>query len=302
MRRLRKSNGRRDSTAVAPVTVRRIPRGSRLPERDTRSHAQHPSRGRRRRHHVSRPCRLGLRRRFVDGRRGQRLAQDAHLLGLQPGREHRDRQEGAPARARQVPEADRHQGQAGGRPLDGPAQPHPHRDHVGTGPRRAQHRQQLERLPPGHRRLLPWDAKNFAKIGGKDRFVESALGSTGAPGKDPAAVPLYSMAYGLYYNKRILADAGIAKPPTTWAELVADGKKIQAKGKQVLGAEAPTSRRTSTTSSSSPSSTAPASTPPTANPTSPTRAPSPPSSSTSTSWPRTRPSRRATPSTPRTSR
>ncbi|GHD92002.1 ABC transporter substrate-binding protein [Streptomyces naganishii] len=85
--------------------------------------------------------------------------------------------------------------------------------------------------------LLPWDAKNFAKIGGKDRFVESALGSTGAPGKDPAAVPLYSMAYGLYYNKRIFADAGIAKPPATWTELVADGKKIQAKGKQVLGAE-----------------------------------------------------------------
>ena len=30
--------------------------------------------------------------------------------------------------------------------------------------------------------LLPWDAKNFDKIGGKDRFVESALGSAGAAG------------------------------------------------------------------------------------------------------------------------
>ncbi|WP_316743822.1 sugar ABC transporter substrate-binding protein [Streptomyces sp. MK7] len=85
--------------------------------------------------------------------------------------------------------------------------------------------------------LLPWDAKNFAKIGGKDRFVDSALGSTGVQGQDPAAVPLYSMAYALYYNKKIFADAGIAKPPATWDELVADGKKIQAKGKQVLGAE-----------------------------------------------------------------
>ncbi|MDR6976250.1 multiple sugar transport system substrate-binding protein [Streptomyces sp. 3330] len=85
--------------------------------------------------------------------------------------------------------------------------------------------------------LLPWDEANFAKIGGRDRFVESALGSTGAQGKDPAAVPLYSMAYALYYNKQIFADAGIAQPPATWAELVADGKKIQAKGKQVLGAE-----------------------------------------------------------------
>src|SRR5689334_22542648 len=27
--------------------------------------------------------------------------------------------------------------------------------------------------------LLPWDEKNFGKIGGKDRFVEAALGSAG---------------------------------------------------------------------------------------------------------------------------
>ncbi|MEU7427655.1 sugar ABC transporter substrate-binding protein [Streptomyces sp. NPDC040750] len=85
--------------------------------------------------------------------------------------------------------------------------------------------------------LQAWDAKNFAKIGGRDRFVDSALGSTGAEGKDPAAIPLYSMAYALYYNKKIFADAGITKPPATWDELVADGRKIKAKGKSVLGAE-----------------------------------------------------------------
>jgi ABC-type glycerol-3-phosphate transport system substrate-binding protein len=85
--------------------------------------------------------------------------------------------------------------------------------------------------------LLPWDEKNFAKIGGRDRFVDSALGSTGVSGEDPAAVPLYSMAYALYYNKKIFADAGIARPPATWAELVDAGKRIQKQGKQVLGAE-----------------------------------------------------------------
>ncbi|MEU4086159.1 ABC transporter substrate-binding protein [Streptomyces aureus] len=85
--------------------------------------------------------------------------------------------------------------------------------------------------------LLPWDAKNFDKIGGKDRFVDSALGSTGAEGKDPAAVPLYSMAYALYYNKKMFADAGIQNPPATWDELVADGKKISKGGKWGLGAE-----------------------------------------------------------------
>ncbi|GGX57904.1 ABC transporter substrate-binding protein [Streptomyces fructofermentans] len=85
--------------------------------------------------------------------------------------------------------------------------------------------------------LLPWDAKNFGRIGGKDRFVDSALGSTGVQGQDPAAVPLYSMAYALYYNKKMFADAGISKPPATWDELVADGKKISKKGKWGLGAE-----------------------------------------------------------------
>ncbi|MFF1462273.1 ABC transporter substrate-binding protein [Streptomyces sp. NPDC058330] len=85
--------------------------------------------------------------------------------------------------------------------------------------------------------LLPWDAKNFDAIGGKDRFVDSALGSTGVEGKDPAAVPLYSMAYALYYNKKMFADAGIKQPPTTWDELVTTGEKLSKDGKWALGAE-----------------------------------------------------------------
>jgi multiple sugar transport system substrate-binding protein len=85
--------------------------------------------------------------------------------------------------------------------------------------------------------LLPWDAENFDKIGGRDRFVDSALGSTGAEGKDPAAVPLYSMSYALYYNKKMFADAGISQPPATWDDLVADGKKLSTDGKWALGME-----------------------------------------------------------------
>ncbi|MGW0337443.1 ABC transporter substrate-binding protein [Streptomyces sp. NPDC003011] len=85
--------------------------------------------------------------------------------------------------------------------------------------------------------LLPWDEKNFAAIGGRDRFVASALGSTGARGQDPAAVPLYSMAYALYYNKKMFADAGITRPPATWDELVAAGKKLSKDGRWGLGAE-----------------------------------------------------------------
>ncbi len=40
-------------------------------------------------------------------------------------------------------------------------------------------------------------------------FVDSAVGSTGAEGQDPAAVPLYSLAYALYYNKAMFEEAGI---------------------------------------------------------------------------------------------
>lgn len=85
--------------------------------------------------------------------------------------------------------------------------------------------------------LLPWNKENFDAIGGRDRFVESAVASAGAADKDPSAVPLYSLAYALYYNKKSFADAGISKPPATWDELVADGKKLSKDGKWGLGAE-----------------------------------------------------------------
>ncbi|MFJ4776146.1 ABC transporter substrate-binding protein [Streptomyces sp. NPDC088762] len=85
--------------------------------------------------------------------------------------------------------------------------------------------------------LLPWDAENFEAIGGKDRFVASALGSAGAAGRDPAAVPLYSMSYALYYNKKMFKEAGIEKPPATWDEMVTVGRKLSRDGTWALGAE-----------------------------------------------------------------
>jgi multiple sugar transport system substrate-binding protein len=71
-----------------------------------------------------------------------------------------------------------------------------------------------------------FDDATLNKVGGKSRFVPAALAASGAEGKPPTAVPLYSLSYALYYNKKMFADAGIANPPTTWEELVADGKKL----------------------------------------------------------------------------
>jgi len=85
--------------------------------------------------------------------------------------------------------------------------------------------------------FLPFSTQNFAQIGGENRFLGSAIGSTGAAGKPPAAAPLYSLAYGLYYNKQEFQQAGIAGPPATWGELVADGKKLTHGGKYGLAVE-----------------------------------------------------------------
>jgi multiple sugar transport system substrate-binding protein len=85
--------------------------------------------------------------------------------------------------------------------------------------------------------LLPFDSAAMNAIGGKDRFLAGSLAATGAAGKDPAAVPIYSLAYGLYYNKKEFTAAGIAKPPATWDELVADGKLLTKSGQWGLALE-----------------------------------------------------------------
>ncbi len=85
--------------------------------------------------------------------------------------------------------------------------------------------------------FVPFDGATLQQVGGKDRFVPAALAATGAAGKPPAAVPLYSLAYALYYNKKMFADAGIAAPPTTWDELVADGRKLTGGGRWGLAIE-----------------------------------------------------------------
>jgi multiple sugar transport system substrate-binding protein len=52
------------------------------------------------------------------------------------------------------------------------------------------------------------------------------MAATGAPGKTPTSVPLYGLSYGLFYNKKLFKQAGIASPPKTWSEFVADAKKL----------------------------------------------------------------------------
>ena len=74
--------------------------------------------------------------------------------------------------------------------------------------------------------LKQFDDATMEQIGGADRFLSGSLSATGAEGQPPTAVPLYSLAYGLYYNKAMFAEAGITEPPATWAQFVEDAKKL----------------------------------------------------------------------------
>lgn len=82
--------------------------------------------------------------------------------------------------------------------------------------------------------FLPFDDEAMKAIGGKEKFVETALATGGAAGKPPTSVPLYGLAYGLYYNKAMFAQAGL-QPPTTWEEMVTAAKKLTNPAKKVYG-------------------------------------------------------------------
>ncbi len=86
--------------------------------------------------------------------------------------------------------------------------------------------------------FLPFSSSVMNTIGGSSRFLAGSLSATGAPGQPPTAVPLYSLAYGLYYNKAQFAAAGISAPPATWTQFVADAKKLTRGGHWGLTLEA----------------------------------------------------------------
>ena len=74
--------------------------------------------------------------------------------------------------------------------------------------------------------FLPFDGDAMTAIGGKDKFVRAAPWRPAARKvTDPTSVPLYGLAYGLYYNKAMFAAAGM-QPPKTWEEMVTDAQKL----------------------------------------------------------------------------
>jgi multiple sugar transport system substrate-binding protein len=83
--------------------------------------------------------------------------------------------------------------------------------------------------------FLSFTPSTFSQIGGQGKFSKAALSVSGAPGKAPISVPVYSEAYALFYNKADFAAAGISSPPRTWTEFQADAKKLTTAGRYGIG-------------------------------------------------------------------
>ncbi|MGP9682847.1 ABC transporter substrate-binding protein [Brachybacterium sp. AOP3-A1-3] len=82
--------------------------------------------------------------------------------------------------------------------------------------------------------LLDLGDEQFEALGGRDRYVPAALATGGAVDTDPTSIPLYGLAYGMYYNVQMFEDAGI-EPPTTWEEMVEAAKALTDTDKDVYG-------------------------------------------------------------------
>jgi multiple sugar transport system substrate-binding protein len=82
--------------------------------------------------------------------------------------------------------------------------------------------------------FLPFEGADLEAIGGKDKFVQTSLSASGAPGKTITSVPLYGLSYGLFYNKKLFKEANL-EPPKTWSEFVAAAKKLTVPAKDQWG-------------------------------------------------------------------
>lgn len=82
--------------------------------------------------------------------------------------------------------------------------------------------------------FLELDDEAMTAVGGADKFVATALETCGAAETVPTSLPLYGLAYGLYYNRRMFSDAGL-EPPRTWEEMVEAAKRLTSAANGVYG-------------------------------------------------------------------
>jgi len=74
--------------------------------------------------------------------------------------------------------------------------------------------------------FVKFDAAQWEKVGGRDRFVPASLGISGPDLDNEVGVPFTSRPYVLAYNTEIFEKAGLGKPADTWDGLLAQAKKL----------------------------------------------------------------------------
>ncbi|HEX8972958.1 ABC transporter substrate-binding protein [Oryzihumus sp.] len=77
--------------------------------------------------------------------------------------------------------------------------------------------------------------RDWATIGGRDRFFGPQLAMAGPDAKHQIGVPFVMRPYAMVYNTALFAKAGITSPPKTWDELVADARKLNDPGSGTWG-------------------------------------------------------------------
>lgn len=82
--------------------------------------------------------------------------------------------------------------------------------------------------------FMELDDEAMTAVGGADKFVATALETCGAAETVPTSLPLYGLAYGLYYNRKMFSDAGL-EPPGTWEEMVEAAKRLTSAAAGVHG-------------------------------------------------------------------
>ena len=73
-------------------------------------------------------------------------------------------------------------------------------------------------------------AKEWAAIGGREKFGTPSLGLSGPNDANQVGVPFSTRPYVLAYNKDLLKAAGIASPAQTWDELADQAKQLTKDG------------------------------------------------------------------------
>ncbi len=82
----------------------------------------------------------------------------------------------------------------------------------------------------GTKGFLTLSAADWTAAGGKSRLLPQTLGMSGPNSSTQIGIPVAMRPFGMIYNTALFKAAGIANPPTTWDELIADAQKLTKNG------------------------------------------------------------------------